>query len=150
MRDQGENVGLISTILGPTARRGPWSRVLIGDAQPMSGWWAPSHSVYKRESGPGSRNEVRRATTPLLTLVRSRGWHGQQRDAPSTALLHYVALSPPTTTPWLPSPPSRSSRKDGITSSLSHFLSFLSCSPVHGRIYVFFIKWRNYPPLIYT
>jgi hypothetical protein len=140
MIDQGQNVGLISTIFGPTARCGPWSRVLIGDVQPVSGWWAPSHSAYKREWGLSSRNEVRRAATPLLTLVRSRGWHCQRRDAPLAALLHYVTLSPLTTTPWLPSPPSRSSQKVGNTSPFPSSRSLSLALSVIVLIYLFILN----------
>jgi hypothetical protein len=94
---KGENIRLISHQDDPTAIWALTSRPDRGRPAHWHGWWAPSHSAYKRRWGSGAPDTrfTAAAEAPIvLTLVRSRERHCQRREAPpSSPHCHPCAIS---------------------------------------------------------
>jgi hypothetical protein len=94
---------LISHQNGPTTT---WAltHALIGGAQPISGWWAPSHCTIKRRWGPAAhrlRFTCSRVSPLSKTLVRSE--EGAQQVTGSHHRLQscHCTVSPYFTVPLL-------------------------------------------------
>jgi len=66
---KGENVGLISFLIGPTAYYALNPRADRGRPT-LNGWWAPTVQRHiKGGEGPGTRYEVHRAASTLTHIL---------------------------------------------------------------------------------
>ena len=120
---KGENVGLISTRVSPTARTGPMINALIGGVK-LVRVVGPCRTGYKREVGATRARTPRQSRGHPTSTYRSRN-AGQRREAPPP---RHSRPSP--ATPTMPGSSSSSRQAEGMGSSpspsVSLYLSHIS------------------------